>query len=211
VATASADGSVRIWEEGLVVAPPDDQAAAAPLSKAGAKKKTKKKPTTAMVVEPAVWGCSEVLSWGAGLPVSVALSKLSSAGGDLVLAVGGDDAKIRLYTKVAAAGSKFELSCTLSGHDDWIRALSFATMDAAAGLLLASGSQDSYIRIWKLTPTATKEAVAVGAARPKLSFRERALMETTTVFTVPPLEPGAPLTAWSVELEALLLGHDSWV
>jgi hypothetical protein len=82
-------------------------------------------------------------------------------------------------------------------------------MDAGAGLLLASGSQDSYIRIWKLKRTTT--LAAGGTNQPKLSFRERALMETTTVFTVQPLEPEALPTTWSVELEALLLGHDGWV
>lgn len=51
---------------------------------------------------------------------------------------------------------------TLQGHDNWVRDLSFATYTASedlvtnnsfknGDLILASGSQDKYIRLWKIS------------------------------------------------------------
>lgn len=51
---------------------------------------------------------------------------------------------------------------TLQGHDNWVRDLSFATYTASddlttnnlfqnGDLVLASGSQDKYIRLWKIS------------------------------------------------------------
>lgn len=51
---------------------------------------------------------------------------------------------------------------TLQGHDNWVRDLSFATYTSSENLttnnlfkngdlILASGSQDKYIRLWKIS------------------------------------------------------------
>jgi elongator complex protein 2 len=53
---------------------------------------------------------------------------------------------------------------TLTGHDNWVRDLSFATYTSSddeetttnnlfqnGDLILASGSQDKYIRLWKIS------------------------------------------------------------
>ena len=74
------------------------------------------------------------------MPISVSLALMP---GTLtpVLAVGGDDAKIRIFcytsTAVAADGegkgggqggaATFQLMTTLTGHEDWVRSLTFAT------------------------------------------------------------------------------------
>lgn len=61
----------------------------------------------------------------------------------------------------------FNKSLALPGHDNWIRSLQFATYTEDSNppaskasnhtlrrgdLILASGSQDKYIRLWKVTP-----------------------------------------------------------
>jgi len=48
---------------------------------------------------------------------------------------------------------QFIQSATLSGHEDWIRSLSFKVPDRdGSPLVLASGSQDSTIRLWNIEP-----------------------------------------------------------
>lgn len=56
----------------------------------------------------------------------------------------------------AAKGRQFKHAMSLEGHEDWIRCLSFvpyppepAAKYADNDLLLASGSQDNYIRLWR--------------------------------------------------------------
>lgn len=49
--------------------------------------------------------------------------------------------------------SQFVYSATLSGHEDWIRSLSFRSpLTPTDPLILASGSQDATIRLWNIDP-----------------------------------------------------------
>jgi len=38
----------------------------------------------------------------------------------------------------------------LSGHDDWVKSLSFGSISSSGTLVLASGSQDATIRLWNI-------------------------------------------------------------
>ena len=80
-----------------------------------------------------------------------------------ILACGHTDKKISIF--IQQRGEQFEKSHVLQGHDNWVRSLAFATYtgsqeDATAtnhtlrhgDLMLASGSQDRYIRLWKISP-----------------------------------------------------------
>ena len=55
----------------------------------------------------------------------------------------------------------------LEGHQDWIRALSFAHADDGS-LLLASASQDSYVRLWKFASLQALAATVAGRAEDEL-------------------------------------------
>ena len=70
--------------------------------------------------------------------------------------------------KPVTRGQTFSAALSLPGHTDWVRCLTFSTPLAATRLadsqdasfdykegdiLLASGSQDNYIRLWRFTPT----------------------------------------------------------
>ncbi|KAK0568499.1 Elongator subunit elp2 [Tilletia horrida] len=62
---------------------------------------------------------------------------------------------IQLWTLDPSAPSTsdapaFHLSLQLTGHEDWVRALSFAKVSDSE-LILASGGQDNYIRLWRIT------------------------------------------------------------
>lgn len=65
---------------------------------------------------------------------------------DLVLAVASGD-KIILYKRQPLGDGQFECVQTLTGHEDWVRGLDFIPFENE--YLLASSSQDSFIRIWK--------------------------------------------------------------
>ncbi|KAI7861767.1 WD40-repeat-containing domain protein [Spinellus fusiger] len=83
-----------------------------------------------------------------------------------ILASGNTDKIISIY--VHQNGSQFEKVHTLQGHDNWIRSLAFATYTGTdaeitentvhtlkkGNLVLASASQDKYIRLWKIAPQA---------------------------------------------------------
>jgi elongator complex protein 2 len=45
---------------------------------------------------------------------------------------------------------QFQSMVDLEGHDDWVRNLAFAVTDNGE-IMLASSSQDTYVRLWKLS------------------------------------------------------------
>ncbi|KAG0709563.1 WD40-repeat-containing domain protein [Suillus ampliporus] len=80
-------------------------------------------------------------------PLSLALSFLPSSEA-IILAIGGTDRNVRIWTR---SDGPFIRSVTLSGHEDWIRALAFrAPSTPNDPLVLASGSQDGTIRLWNV-------------------------------------------------------------
>ncbi|CEQ39450.1 SPOSA6832_00976, partial [Sporobolomyces salmonicolor] len=163
----------------------------------------------------------------------------------LVLAAGGTETRIQLYTGPASDKPSFRKSLSLEGHTDWIRCLSFTTpiqipaeqpasspstsssttYDISPGeVLLASGSQDNYIRLWRfsrlshqdppassLSPSPAAKSTGLDA----LDELEKTLNEAAPEegelrvkahdFTV--LGDGR----FSCSSEAVLLGHDAWV
>lgn len=81
-------------------------------------------------------------------------------------------------------------------------------------LLLASASQDSYVRVWRISPSTD------GALKPgrTLSFTERALRQSRFLFSLPApaaaaaaVDAAGPASYWEAKLDALLTGHDGWV
>lgn len=129
---------------------------------------------------------------------------------------------------------QFRKSLSLEGHTDWIRCLSFTTpipssldstaststaYDIAPGeVLLASGSQDNYIRLWRISRRSTSASDGASAqptatGLDALDALEEALAAADDGelrvkahdFTV------AGDGEFSCASEAVLLGHDAWV
>lgn len=63
------------------------------------------------------------------------------------VAAGGVDSNIYLYIKKE---NQYSRMCTLQGHQDWIRAMTSTVTDDGS-ILLASASQDTKIRLWKVS------------------------------------------------------------
>ena len=78
----------------------------------------------------------------------------------------------------------------LQGHEDWVRCLDSRLQGEE--VILASGGQDSYVRLWRLT-----------RAR-----EER--METEELSVKEELVSLGGQT-WSLTVESVLAGHEGWV
>ncbi|XXH00342.1 hypothetical protein Hte_006686 [Hypoxylon texense] len=141
-------------------------------------------------------------------PLSIALSTLGHDGEGLVMAVAGTRDIVQVFVASSRTNPEFHLQATLSGHEGWIRSLDFTweTGDPGSDLILASASQDKYIRLWRfhrgkeLPPVATNGAgQSMGAFLPGKSPSNKAhrLQAAENYFTI--------------TFEALLLGHDDWI
>jgi elongator complex protein 2 len=139
-------------------------------------------------------------------PLSLALHGLGHGG--IVLAAGGTKETIQIFVADGQAALHcFRLQATLSGHQGWIRCLHFCSEDSTpdSDVLLASASQDKYIRLWRfrrgkeLPSAAAGSNPTLGAFLPGKSPSNKAhsLQGGDQVFTV--------------TFEALLLGHEDWV
>lgn len=148
-------------------------------------------------------------------PLTLALSAVGEDGEGIVLAAAGTRPTIQVYVGDEAAEGQynFKLQATLAGHEDWIRSLDFTRESDSSGsdLLLASGSQDKYIRLWrfhqgKQTPHPLSRVAATDAESLSSAFGTLLTNKTHRLKTG---APGSdPVT---VTFEALLFGHDDWV
>ncbi|KAK8147676.1 hypothetical protein G3M48_001194 [Beauveria asiatica] len=142
-------------------------------------------------------------------PLSLALSWLGDDDNVLVLSAAGTKDSIQILTAEAKADAiQFQLQATLRGHEGWIRSLSFARESSSPGsdLLLASASQDKYVRIWRFhqgqeLPAATADGTdpSNGAYMPGKSPSNKAHWIKAAGHD------------FSVTFEALLLGHEDWI
>ena len=136
-------------------------------------------------------------------PLSIALSYLDGTSGSKVLAVGGTNSAIHIYVSTE---DEFQHSATLTGHEGWIRSLAFTneSLSGSSDLLLASASQDKYIRLWRIHRGFQLPAASRATQDPALGVVARSLSNKAHRFH-------ANSDAYSVTFEALLLGHDDWI
>lgn len=97
---------------------------------------------------------------------------------------------------------------SLEGHEDWVRCVAVTPYPSAEGhdLLLATGAQDNYIRLWRISPAAP----AVDESEDILDEFERRMGEERNV----QLSTKAHVLVvgeqrFDVTLEALLVGHEA--
>ncbi|XP_059365685.1 elongator complex protein 2 isoform X1 [Carassius carassius] len=137
--------------------------------------------------------CLQTISLGSGFMMDVSLALLPGSRVP-VLACGGDESRVHLYVQLSG---QFQRLLSLTGHEDWVRCVEWATKDGE--LWLASCSQDCLIRVWRLfAKTATEPDQQTDAV---LKMKE-------DVFQVSgDGEPGE----FAVTLETVLAGHENWV
>lgn len=152
-------------------------------------------------------------------PLAVALSPLGDDGNTFILASAGTKDIVQIYTGSVASPSStgdvateyasgFTLQATLAGHEGWVRSLDFTPetpQNPKSDLLLASASQDKYIRLWRIhqgtelpVQASTASDPTVGAYLPGRSPANKAHR----------FKAGAD---YSLTFESLLFNHDDWI
>jgi elongator complex protein 2 len=113
----------------------------------------------------------------------------------MLLALGFVDGSVQMF---ASSGEEvsFSLACNLSGHQNWIRGLDFAHVQGGR-ILLASGSQDRYVRVWSIDASKSDLAMSLDS------------LGITKYAPKPRLYLGN--ISYDVILESLLVGHEDWV
>lgn len=155
---------------------------------------------------------------------------LTVAVAGVVLAVAATETRIRLYTTRADSGTQvqFSAAATLEGHTDWVRCLDFVApitegtecdYDVKPGeLLLASGAQDNYIRLWRVSRA--QPIAPTPAASPS-----KGLSDLETIRNLEAALDGGDggelrmkahsftveNERFSCSSEAVLFGHEAWV
>ncbi|KAI1422164.1 WD40-repeat-containing domain protein [Xylaria sp. FL1777] len=149
-------------------------------------------------------------------PLSIALSRLDENGEALVLAAAGTRDIVQIFVTESIADPEFQLQATLTGHEGWIRSLDFTREKkerddddgggADSDLLLASASQDKYIRLWRLHQGKELPAAAANGADPSLGAYLPGKSPSNKAHR---LKAGGK--DFTITFEALLLGHDDWI
>ncbi|KAJ1821057.1 Elongator subunit elp2 [Coemansia sp. RSA 2598] len=205
VATASTDGTVRIWQHRR------DVHGQAPAE------------TSSPAIEEAV----QTLNVGARSALAVALAQLPDDQ-TIVLASGNTDSRIHVFTRACDESARFSERLTLTGHEDWVTSLDFMRSGAQDGLnaatahwgsndvVLASASQDRYVRLWRVSQTAELSDDGRAGAQAMLDACSAALGSadiasqlTTRAHSLEAV--GIQANAHAVTLDAVLVGHDGWV
>eukprot|EP01041_Mallomonas_annulata_P005040 gene5040-10098_t len=127
----------------------------------------------------------------------------------------------------------------LAGHDDWIRCMCVTSiaqqslsskegqgqMDSKPSIsfLIASGSQDSKIRLWKIAPTRSSIVIPIVNSASILEDDEDELEEGDDDGDAQGILPVEETvgdfrasfetsgSTWAISLEAILVGHEDWV
>lgn len=118
--------------------------------------------------------------------------------GAVLVAIGGTANKVHL---AVVQGSDFPIQASLEGHEGWVRSLAFRSSlgdDGDGDVLLASASQDRYIRLWRLH---RGDVASIG------SRTEEATLQAGLANKAYYLQAGK----YNVTYEALLMGHDDWI
>ncbi len=100
-------------------------------------------------------------------------------------------------------GGDFSFSHALHGHEDWVRCLDVVGCGSGGDLLLASGGQDGFVRVWKL--------VSRNQAEPDLQTGppdDRQLKMKEELFEIRGEERSLQ---FAVKLETILAGHEDKV
>ncbi|KAG5896915.1 hypothetical protein JTB14_028143 [Gonioctena quinquepunctata] len=131
--------------------------------------------------------CMQTINLGYNIGVGAKLSIIPRSR-EVLLACALDNSKIQIFTEKADTNFELQPSCILTGHEDWVRGLDFT--EDGEDLLLASGSQDAFIRLWRIS----------SKPRPEIHFETTVKTQIKTTSEI-----------YNVYLESILTGHEGWI
>jgi elongator complex protein 2 len=139
-------------------------------------------------------------------PLTMAIQVLDAADSKkpMVMAVGGTTNHVHVFSApdTASPETDFTWNAKLSGHEAWVRSLTFRKFDNE--YILASASQDKYIRLWKVHRGEIASVLPKEDDEMILGGDEPTLSNKAHTFT-------ASGVTYSITFEALLLGHEDWI
>lgn len=142
-------------------------------------------------------------------PLAMCLSWLGEKDNVIALAAAGTKDSIQILT-TETNGNKvdFQVQATLRGHEGWIRSLSFVKESSLSGsdLLLASASQDKYVRIWRFHQGQELPPATTEGADPSSSAYMPGKSPSNKAHWIKAADKD-----FSITFEALLLGHEDWI
>ncbi|KAI5949245.1 ELP2 [Candida theae] len=132
-------------------------------------------------------------------PLSLAVQQIVE-NDDYILAIGGTTNNIYIYTfQLEQTRISIDKCAELTGHEDWVKTLQFVTKSKYQDYILASGSQDRYVRLWRLklnnsiddTDEDPTKLTLLSNKQYKFNFG----VDKRAAFS----------------FEALIIGHDDWI
>ena len=136
-------------------------------------------------------------------PLALALHELSASNA-LILAVGGTKSTIQIFARgINEHEVDFTKRASLTGHEGWVRCLAFTNQDgnSRSDLLLASASQDKYIRLWRIRQA---DRVCAQAECSQDTLSSKSMSNKTHHFKIMEF-------IYTATFEALLIGHEDWI
>lgn len=130
-------------------------------------------------------------------PLALSLFSVTTSG--MVLVVGGTDSKVYVYSFVLSpegVSGNVVQSAVLPGHENWVRTVA-VRQEPGNKYLIASGSLDRYVRLWRLEADSGVEADA-GSSQLVLLSNRKYKFELENV-------------KFNVYFDALIMGHDDWI
>ncbi|XP_043668113.1 probable elongator complex protein 2 [Vespula pensylvanica] len=135
--------------------------------------------------------CFQTLTFGRKLPIEAFISYLPYSNYSL-LVIALEDSSIQLYIQNSKTTDlNFEKAQILLGHEDWIRCIDI-TNDIEGNILIATGSQDATIRLWKISIYKEEKS------------SEEILEQKKHLFEVDEIK-------YNTTLESVLSGHEGWI
>lgn len=149
--------------------------------------------------------CFQTVQLDGGFCLTLRLTLLPKTE-QVLLAFSTDDETVALWAEQSAGSGdanagQFKCAHKLSGHEDWVRGLDFVY--DGDDLLLASGSQDNFIRLWRIAARGTDKPVQKNILDVLHDNDELRVEEKL-------LQLGGE-TWYAVSLESVLYGHEGWV
>lgn len=132
------------------------------------------------------------------LPLAIAIQEIEP--NQYILAIGGSKFNVFIYkfTYTTSVGlNEFELVAGLEGHEDWVKALAFKKLKDG-DFLLASGSQDRYIRLWRIRTNDLIDNSDEDENKLTLLSNKQYKFSIDT-------------NKVAINFEALIMGHDDWI
>ena len=116
------------------------------------------------------------------------------------LVVGGTRNDVQVYSlENVQSEPQIKLCAILTGHEAWVRSVTL-TPTRDGDFLLASASQDKYVRIWRFHSRSQHSA-----------SHSNGISAGTDTLTAKVQKVSAGMDEYSITFEALLLGHEDWI